>query len=277
MIRPRFSLRTLCICTVGVAIVFAIPGYLRHRNREVIATASRLSSPSTSDVAFIRTNERIYNWVDSYLLRKELDDITDLIIVDKHLSSEDLGDLGQLPRLRDLELVRVQASAADLVLLAPLQIKNLYVNDCGFADRLLEVLSKNATLERVSLRNIAMTDAGLIAVSQCRSLNDLCVHGKRQPSQFTQKGLQSLRILRELTTLDLNGSLLDASCVEAISQLPSLHRLSLRDCHLSNESLRPLLNLHAPCNFELRGNDVTWDLAMRIEARFGIGKLQYDH
>ncbi len=159
------------------------------------------------------------------------------------VTDEDLAELGNLNRLKYLDLnLNGRITDAGLVhigKLTNLQHLDLYYEDTQFSDEGLTHLGQLRNLEYLSLcaRGRNITDAALILLltqwSKLRHLDLANFH------QITDESVAQIAQLSNLKELCLNGCNLitNVGLQKLLSQLSNLCELDLRDCDLIAENV----------------------------------------
>lgn len=114
-----------------------------------------------------------------------------------------LASVGQLPRLRELNLSATRVSDAGLAELQ--ELKNLETIDLYqtvITDRGIQDIAKFEQLRRINVGRTKFTDVGMSRIANLRELEELWCSSTR----VTDKGLQAIKDLRNLTSINLFGT-----------------------------------------------------------------------
>jgi len=113
---------------------------------------------------------------------------------------EALGNKGARAPLRVIHASNTAFGALGFMHVADFDnLQELYVNNSSVTNNSLDGLKKSTTLLRVDLgRNPLLNDAGLKSLRRLRDLEFLDLNGVRQISDFTLKGFAKLKQLKEL-------------------------------------------------------------------------------
>ena len=104
----------------------------------------------------------------------------------------------------------------------------------GVGDASLVTLSRNRSLETLSLGNIGVTDDGLAALRSFPCLRELIVYwnAPRRPKLLTDRAVKPLSALKNLNKLSVTGGWIsDAAIAELEASLPN--------CQMSDEGAGP--------------------------------------
>ena len=178
-----------------------------------------------------------------------------------------------------------RAEAAAIARFWP-RVIDLDLSGNAFTDAGLErfaTMKEAAALQRLGLRDCALTDDGLelLAAARCPRLRVLDLSGNRFGAALVP--LLHAPFVRELETLDLSRCTLPMATVAALATIPMpprLRQLNLRGHDLDEATLLALAespSLRAVSTIELDGNPWTFAEAARarIAARFGATWYQH--
>lgn len=165
---------------------------------------------------------------------------------DKFKAVVDESSTGEVTGLSVHGLQKSKSSAwsdelSDLLAQVP-TLKSLTLTDFDFSDasQQLMFLTKLSQLESLDLRQTNVDDAALAHVSQLATLRILKLEYSQQ---LTDKGLEHIAGLTQLSELDLAFVPVSDQSIESLTQLKSLKKLYLYGTLISDEGLRRLPEL----------------------------------
>ncbi len=237
----------------------------------------------TSVTGSARANAQV---TDAGLAQLASLNLTDLGLVGAAITDEGLKTIGQMKRLRWLEISNTQATGAGLAHLQGLPdlrylqanglsglgaepmaslanlplLQSLSLNRSDFGDaaaaRLAESPFRN--LRQLRLEDTQLTDEGARHLARLTHLN----HLELSRTQLTDAGVSALAALRDLEVLKLDGCGVTDAALASLSRLRKLRELHLNATRFTPQgaarmrSELPACQVHAPLSdFDLAGGD----------------------
>jgi hypothetical protein len=275
--RLRFSLRTLLIITVLVAIPSAWLGkhWLRTRVQrpmvaKIKANGGQVYYDYQSDRKNFDSSKTPPGWAplramlgDDFFATvkvaiygnnfppqiidiefEQLSDLEQIYINAKKVPETTIAKLASLKKLNSLVLADYNYRPEVFRKLADCpSLTHLTVFSGSLTSEHLRELKSFAMLTNFQWTNAPLTDDGLLAICELRKLKslDLLWSGGRKAPPLTARGFQGLAQLQELEQLKLSGPADDA--MAAIAKLPNVHSVQLWADELTDAGMLHLASL----------------------------------
>ncbi len=234
----QFSLRTLMIFVVAVAVPCAWLGHWQSQKRREQAAVDALVRTG-ADVEFDyqlaagspngRVNTRSgLAWLRGLFGENAFDEV---VQISCH-GCDDCGLPGKCLHLTDDDLVSVR----DLPSLKAVRLMGTY----GISDAGIKNLAGLTRLEELWITGTEVTDTGLKSLSQLKHLTHLTIEGTR----ITDAGVQSLGDLRQLTHLTLKGNRITDAGMAKFAASTQLRYLWLEEAAVTDAGLVHLESLN---------------------------------
>ena len=257
--RFQFSLRSLMVLTVAVAIPFswlAVEMKRAREQREAVEWILKLGGVARyrfyvtahptpmwltdgfgvtffADVVEVTLDNTQVTDVELRHL-KGLTQLEDLYLANTHVTIKGVGELQQL---QGLSLAGTKVTDAGLEHLEGLtQLRKLCLDDTKITDAGLEYLTRLTQLDELSVVNTQVTDVGLVHLKGLPKLQFLHL-GK---TQVTDTGLQRLQGLKQLRWLFLDKTQTTDTGLEHLTGLTRLEWLDLNNTPVTDTGLRRL-------------------------------------
>ena len=219
----QFSLRTLLLFTLFVAIGFSCLGHRIQRIRNEISATAELESLEVGIRFYSHMNWNELPIPDRWLWKYYAHQPAQCILLDETLTTDtELECIERLTSLQELEIVQVtDAGLEHLKGLTSLQMLSL--GDTQITDAGLEHLEGLTNLQYLDLYGTQITDAGLEHLERLTNLQDLDLYG----TQITDTGLEHLKGLTNLQDLDLTRTQVSDDGVDKLEE-------ALPNCQISH-------------------------------------------
>jgi hypothetical protein len=190
--------------------------------------------------------------------------------LDDRASDLDLVHVGDLTRLRSLQLSRSRVTDAGLEYLQGLtSLKRLTLRSTGVTDAGLAYLTGMTNLEELRLAQTGCTDAGLAHLS---ALHRLKILGLAR-TQVTPSGLARLKAAKSLEQVILGGTPIRDEELVQLNGMSRLKLLGLGGSHVSDEAVDKL-QLALPSLKIRRGAAASGPTAPAAKLQTGVGTLE---
>lgn len=191
----------------------------------------------------------------------ELDELEELVLLDRDIGAEGFSNLAVLPRLRRLALSGPveDPKLTKIGLLVHLRVLDLDIPD--IVDEAADELNKLTELTSLDLSDTKLSDTGLAQLSTLTQLEALYLDGTR----VTRKGLEAVAKLDKLRVLSLDRTDVVDAGVEALAGHPALQELRLDGTLVTDKTIDTLLSMP-----QLR----RVSLAKTVVSHAGVAKLR---
>ena len=151
------------------------------------------------------------------------------------VSTQDLVNANKTKNLKQLELARTKVANKKLDSIAKItQLERLSLAQTNITDAGMARLQSLKNLRVLNLRGTAIGDAGIEALKSFTHLEDLNL----AETQVTDSGIQILRRFKELKYLDLRGTQLSDDGLMLLSDSPALRRVSISQTKVTPDGFR---------------------------------------
>lgn len=163
----------------------------------------------------------------------------------ENFSIESLRHLTRLPALESVSLVGewvsddAMKSFGDLNGVTSIAIQDAPISNAGLA----ELIAQRPDLETLVLRNVPITDDGIVALRALSHLHDLGLDG----TDITDTGAASLRLLTNLQSLSLRNTKLSDVSLTHLQELRGLQILFVSDTAMTADGIAGLQKHLADC------------------------------
>lgn len=165
--------------------------------------------------------------------------VTHLDMYEFQVTDTDLAVLRNLPLLESLTIWNPEelsdagiAQLRSLKRLVWLRIVNPRMTDSGIA-----ALAKLPSLERLEFEGHGLSDSALVHLRKCKRLKHLYFHDE---NQITDDGLENLRGMTTLETLNIHGSRVTDKGLEVLATLPNLKLLNVPSATVTHDAVSKL-------------------------------------
>jgi hypothetical protein len=253
--RFQFSLRSLLVATVAVAIPFswlAVEMKKARRQREVVERIQKLGDRVGVRYDYVFTPPFCFEMPGPVWLRKLVGDDFFASVEGVHLDEMFETDIAlpylrELPRLWELHLENTQVTEAGLehlkglTQLRWLSLANTHVTDAG-----LQHLAGLTHLEQLILSDTQATDGGLQHLNGLTQLYLLWL----DDTHVTDTGLEHLKELIQLLNVRLDNTQVTDAGLKSLKGLTQLQSLSLHGTHVTDKGVQELQLALPNCNIQ---------------------------
>lgn len=220
---------------------------------------------------------------EDYRVLRDIDSLTGLKLGGPNIDDATIDVVLEIPRLNSLAIEDAPVSAAAIQRLSSgpelaERIRSLVLTRCyGVTDEALSVLVELPNLGTLSIRECPVSGAFLMSLAEVPSerLPPLKTLVIRQAFLSEQAVAVLPQLAANLKWLDLSGTTLSTSSMEAIAKISQLQTLRLAGCSLDDEAIRPIQSLTNLITLDLSDNVGITDKSATIFAK--LPKLEHNH
>ncbi len=156
------------------------------------------------------------------------------------ISDADLQQLIELTDLKTLELTRTGVTGEGLEQLSP-SIENLHLSNTKVSDSTLKAIVHFRDLKELTLANTEISDGAIDHISRLTNLEVLVLND----TYITDTSLKELKHLHKLKCLHLDFCPITDAAIQSLCELRNLKELNLTGTDISQEGLK-LLRINMP-------------------------------
>ena len=234
-LRFQFSIRTILVLTVAVALPFSWLGIEMKRAREQHDLVDEIQKVGGSVFYDWEQHATLPNaqppgpgpgWLRTLLGEDFFGEVETVWYNGPDVTNVDLARLECLTQLLCLYLFNTQVTDAGLENVKGLtQVQELFLNDTQITDAGLENLNRLTQLQRLYLDGTKITDAGLESLARLARLQQLSLNN----TEITDAGLEFAALV-QLQYLSLNGTKVTSAGVKQLQRaLPNCEIPPLAD------------------------------------------------
>lgn len=165
-----------------------------------------------------------------------LEQLTSLRVGDERITDESLEQFKSWKRLINLTLFRCQVTPTGAMALSESEsLAALELYGEQITDDFVYELGALAPLQQLKLHDSEITDEGLELVAEFPRLTFFSLHSC---GEISGMGAKHLGRMRRLTELRIENELLGDDALDAISKLPSLQKLTLRQTRITHAGIK---------------------------------------
>lgn len=157
----------------------------------------------------------------------------------KEVSDEAIAALAKLPSVRSVDLALTDANDQQVMKLAKLNLRDLYLKQTLVTDESIPAIARFAELEKLQLAETGVTDAGVNQLGGLARLTHLWL----DDTAVSDDCLATIGKLEKLEVLSLNRTQVTGSGMVHFPDLQNLQTLRLSGCPLQDTNLIHLENI----------------------------------